>query len=281
MKTEWSILYRGPLTSCNYACTYCPFAKKTNSREELEEDARCLNKFVEWVSSRKETIGILFTPWGEGLIRKHYQEAMLRLSNFPNVRKVAIQTNLSSVPDWTGANKEKLALWTTYHPEQVGRKKFLDACKKLITQNIRFSVGMVGFKEYFKEIIAMRELLPSDIYLWINANKKEEGYYSEDEIKILTEIDSFFPYNLKKHKSLDEECFAGETSFTVDGDGNMYRCHFIKNKTGNIYNGNIESILSPSNCTEQYCGCYIGYKNIKSLDWNNNFGEGHLERIAK
>ena len=26
-----SILYRGPLSSCNYACGYCPFAKRRAS----------------------------------------------------------------------------------------------------------------------------------------------------------------------------------------------------------------------------------------------------------
>ena len=31
-----SILYRGPLSSCNYGCEYCPFAKREESRAELE-----------------------------------------------------------------------------------------------------------------------------------------------------------------------------------------------------------------------------------------------------
>ena len=33
-----SILYRGPLSSCNYACAYCPFAKRTETAAELAHD---------------------------------------------------------------------------------------------------------------------------------------------------------------------------------------------------------------------------------------------------
>ena len=28
-----SILYRGPLSSCNYGCEYCPFAKHRETRD--------------------------------------------------------------------------------------------------------------------------------------------------------------------------------------------------------------------------------------------------------
>ena len=62
MKTSWSILYRGPLSSCNYACEYCPFAKTHNTREELQDDEARLKRFAHWVEGRTEEIGILFTP---------------------------------------------------------------------------------------------------------------------------------------------------------------------------------------------------------------------------
>ena len=32
---NFSILYRGPLASCNYDCPYCPFAKRRDSRAQL------------------------------------------------------------------------------------------------------------------------------------------------------------------------------------------------------------------------------------------------------
>ena len=35
-----SILYRGPLRSCNYACGYCPFAKQEAEPSVLAADRR-------------------------------------------------------------------------------------------------------------------------------------------------------------------------------------------------------------------------------------------------
>jgi hypothetical protein len=37
-----SILYRGPLSSCNYGCDYCPFAKRVETSAEREADRRAL-----------------------------------------------------------------------------------------------------------------------------------------------------------------------------------------------------------------------------------------------
>jgi biotin synthase-like enzyme len=33
-----SVLYRGPLSSCNYDCHYCPFAKHHETSAELRRD---------------------------------------------------------------------------------------------------------------------------------------------------------------------------------------------------------------------------------------------------
>src|ERR1043165_3217475 len=105
-----SILYRGPLSSCNYGCDYCPFAKHTETDAEHAADGRALDRFVAWVRGRQgDHISILFTPWGEALIRKGYQRALVELTNLPNVDKAAIQTNLSCRLDWVEAcEKSKL-----------------------------------------------------------------------------------------------------------------------------------------------------------------------------
>src|SRR5581483_6712877 len=97
----YRILYRGPLSSCNYACGYCPFAKRAESPAELAHDRDCLERFVNWVAGRTaDRIGVLFTPWGEALVRRWYQDALARLTNLPYVRKAAVQTNLSCKLEW-------------------------------------------------------------------------------------------------------------------------------------------------------------------------------------
>jgi sulfatase maturation enzyme AslB (radical SAM superfamily) len=276
-----SILYRGPLSSCNYGCDYCPFAKTKNTRAELEDDARKLERFVLWIEQHPQHhFGILFTPWGEALIRRHYQRAITRLSHLPNVQKVAIQTNLSCTTKWLdNVNKNKTALWTTYHPSEITRESFLGKCKTLDAMKVRYSVGMVGFRELFDEIRQVRSGLPQHVYLWVNANKRQQDYYSQQDIEALQQIDHLFEYNTKYYASKGRTCRAGHTVFSVDGDGNMSRCHFIKSRIGNIYETDFERKLSPGLCTNETCGCHIGYVHMNDLGLYETFRDGVLERI--
>ena len=58
-----SILYRGPLSSCNYGCDYCPFAKHRETYAEHQHDQQALERFLNWVANRAgDQIGIFFTP---------------------------------------------------------------------------------------------------------------------------------------------------------------------------------------------------------------------------
>lgn len=276
-----SILYRGPLSSCNYACDYCPFAKHSETPQEHEQDRRALERFVGWVAGRQnDRISILFTPWGEAMVRRRYHEALVALTNMPNVVKVAIQTNLSCRLDWVErCNKSKLALWATYHPSQVSRERFLAKCQELDQHGVRYSVGVVGMKAHAEEIDALRQALSPHIYLWINAYKRHPDYYSAEEIRHFTSVDPLFPVNNQYHPSRGHDCRAGESVISVDGDGVMRRCHFIKTPLGNIYEPGFEQALRPQPCTNETCGCHIGYVHMPGLKLDNVFGDGLLERV--
>lgn len=276
-----TVLYRGPLSSCNYGCDYCPFAKHSETALEHAHDRQALERFVSWVETRQhDSLGIFFTPWGEALVRKRYQDAIVRLTNLPHVFKVAIQTNLSSRLDWTErCNKSKLGLWATYHPTQSSRSRFLAQCTELERRQVRFSVGIVGMKEHAEEIQAMRAALPPHIYLWINAYKRDPQYYRREEIQAFTGIDPLFPLNTRYHPSFGQTCQAGESVISVDGDGTIKRCHFIKTPLGNIYETGFEQVLQPRPCTNTTCGCHIGYIHMDHLKLYDVFGEGILERI--
>ena len=280
---RWSILYRGPLSSCNYACDYCPFAKTSNTRAELTDDRLRLERFVSWVETRSDRrIGILFTPWGEALIRKHYREAMRDLSHMEHVYRVAVQTNLSCSTTWmSSCNLDSFALWTTWHPTQISMEKFLRKCAELDTIGVRYSVGVVGFKEELPAIQTLREQLDPSVYLWINAYKRDPAYYQEADLQEFEAIDPLFRLNTKYHPSLGEACQAGESAFTVDGDGDARRCHFIAEPIGNIYSESFDSCLTRRACTNASCGCFIGYIHKDSLALYERFGDGILERIPK
>jgi organic radical activating enzyme len=279
-----SILYRGPLSSCNYGCPYCPFAKRTESKSEHHTDEQALDRFLAWVEAQrgKHTLSIFFTPWGEALIHPRYQQAFVRLTHLPHVQKVSIQTNLSCRLQWVeDCDKSRMALWTTYHPGEVSRDRFLVRCQELIERNVDFSVGVVGMREHLDEIEALREALPQEIYLWVNAYKRLADYYTPQDLQRLETVDSLFPLNNVRHASKGKSCRTGESVFSVDGEGVMRRCHFVRDPIGSLYTENWEDALQPRVCSNDTCGCHIGYIHMPDLKLDAVFGKGILERIPQ
>ncbi|MFO0756064.1 MAG: STM4011 family radical SAM protein [Byssovorax sp.] len=275
-----SILYRGPLESCNYACAYCPFAKKVDDRAALDRDQAALDRFVAWVANRRQDhLGILFTPWGEALVRPWYQEALATLSHLPNVDKAAIQTNLSCKLDWVArCDTRSLALWATFHPGEVPRARFVARCHEAARLGVRMSAGIVGLREHLDEMEALRRELPGDVYLWVNAFKRTPGYYTEAEVRRIEAVDALFRLNNTHHPSLGRSCAAGRSAISVSGDGTARRCHFIEEPIGNIYQAGWERALGERPCTNATCGCHIGYVHLDYLDLGAVFGAGILER---
>jgi MoaA/NifB/PqqE/SkfB family radical SAM enzyme len=276
-----TILYRGPLSSCNYSCEYCPFAKRRESTEELANDRRALARFLDWIGSRTgDRLSIFFTPWGEALVRRWYREAMVGLTGLPQVQRAVVQTNLSGPLGWIDdCDLGKLALWCTYHPGQVPRATFLARCLALRARGVRFSVGVVGLHEHEQEIAHLRAELPLDVYLWINAFKQVPGYYDSDEVARLTAVDPLFPINLRDHPSAGRACQAGEAAIAVDGDGDIRRCHFLPAVIGNIYDSGVEQALAPRPCTRARCRCHLGYTHLTELRLDELFEGGALERV--
>jgi MoaA/NifB/PqqE/SkfB family radical SAM enzyme len=277
-----TILYRGSLVSCNYGCEYCPFAKRQQTAAELAiDDKHSLNRFATWIENHSEhEFSILFTPWGEALIHSGYQQTLTDLSHLPNVRKVAIQTNLSCSLDWiTQANRDRIALWSTFHPDWSDLDRFLEKCYFLHHQQIRFSVGIVGFSQHKSAIASLRQKLPPDVYLWINAVKAELPNLAQSDRAFFQSIDPLYELNTQHYPSLGKSCQAGQTVISVDGDGALRRCHFIQDVVGNIYDCDFEKALSARPCTNETCHCHIGYVHLDYLELDKVFGSGILERI--
>ena len=280
---HYMVLYRGPLSSCNYGCVYCPFATNSETYAELADDRAALERFLGWVKEqavRGHDLSILFTPWGEALIRPWYQDALARLTHFSHVRKAAIQTNISCHLNWlTQCDLSKLGLWCTYHPSETTRGRFIARCRELDARGVKYSVGIVGLKENINEATELRRELHPDVYLWVNAFKPAGPYYAAEDVRAFTSLDPLFPFNNTRHPSLGKPCRSGDSVFSVDGNGTMRRCHFIKEPIGNIYCDDWETSLQPTPCTNQTCGCHIGYVHMPELSLYDLFGAGILERI--
>ncbi len=285
-----SILFRGPLKSCNYGCAYCPFAKRHEGAEQLAEDRRALERFVEWVRRRppEDRISVLFIPWGEALVRTWYQEALAALSQLPQVAKAAIQTNLTCETNWIDrGDVGKLALWATWHPEWCQRERFVEKVSAIREKGVRMSVGVVGFRRNRAAILALREELPKDVYLWINAVKHPWGRqrenppeeYSEQDLRSFQSVDPWFSYSARDQVSLGGSCRTGVSVVTVAGDGTMTRCPFVDERIGNLYQTGLEAALRERPCPNATCGCHIGYVHLDALPLGKVFGEGILERV--
>lgn len=278
-----SLLYRGPLASCNYDCPYCPFAKRRDSPQQLRADRVALARFVDWCVTNPDghQLSVLFTPWGEGLTRRWYAEAIATLARLPHVQTVAIQTNLAARLDWLHdidpEDRRRVALWATYHPGQVARGRFVAQCSTLDSLGVRYSVGIVGLPEHLTEARGMRTELRPDVYLWVNA---AEGLsYGQDEEAAWTAIDPLFGYSVRPHASAGHGCRTGESVLSVLGDGTVRRCHFVPTPLGNLYDGSYLAALRPRPCENALCDCHIGYVYLKRLPLYDVFAGGVLERI--
>lgn len=278
---DLTILYRGPLASCDYDCPYCPFAKRRDSREQLRADRAALERFAAWVAQQHDDrLSILFTPWGEGLVRSWYRRTLTELSHLPNVARVAIQTNLSCRTDWLAdADPGTLALWCTYHPGQTPYDRFTAKIADLERLGIRFSVGVVGFPEHLDAARSLRADLPGHVYLWVNA---PEGHQlSEQESADWLALDPLFEYSRHPHTSAGMPCRTGESVISVDGDGTVRRCHFVRTELGNLYDGSYRTALAPRPCPLALCDCHIGYVHLETLPLYDVFAGGVLERIPQ
>lgn len=276
---DLTLLYRGPLASCDFDCPYCPFAKRRDSPEQLRSDRAALDRFTGWVSQQRgDRLSVLFTPWGEGLVRSWYRRALIELSQLPQVHRVAIQTNLSCRTDWLKeADLHTLALWCTYHPGQTPYERFLGKCRELARLGVRFSVGIVGLPEHLDHARQLRAALPEQIYLWVNA---ADGHtYQDSEAAQWTELDPLFPFSRHPHTSAGLPCRTGESVISVDGTGAVRRCHFVREELGNLYDGSYRKALGPRGCPLAVCDCHIGYVHLESLPLYDVFAGGVLERI--
>jgi hypothetical protein len=290
MSLSLTILFRGPLKSCDYGCGYCPFAKRADGDAEQDADRQAVRRLVDWARLKppSDALSIFFIPWGEALIRPWYQEAVVELTALPQVQKVVAQTNLSGpLAFLERCAPGKLFVWATFHPEWSPRDRFLAQTRLLRQASVPLSVGVVGLRRFRDEIAAMRRALPPEVYLWINAVKNPWGPggahpaepYSAEDLAFLESIDPHFATNTREHASLGCACRTGSQVIAVDGAGAIRRCPFVPEVLGNLYEPSFERALVERPCPNATCGCHIGYVHLDRLQLAQVFGDRLLERI--
>ncbi len=134
-----------------------------------------------------------------------------------------------------------------------------------------------AFREDLEEARRLRADLPDGHYLWVNA---AEGHtYTDAEADRWTALDPLFPYSRHPHRSAGLPCRTGESVVSVDGEGTVRRCHFVRDSLGNLYDGSFRAALAPRPCPLAVCDCHIGYVHLESLPLYDVFAGGVLERV--
>lgn len=260
---QW--FYRGSLKSCNYNCSYCPFSKKSmETDEKLRKDEAALMRFVDKLTGLcREHFAVLITPYGEALIHPYYIREMARLSRSPFVDFVGCQSNFSFSPpellkmyETDGGVKEKLRLWGTFHPEMTSVEDFAEKCRGLYESGICFSAGAVGAPWQLEKIRRLRELLPKEIYLWINRMDGLKRAYTDMEIKEFSQIDPYFHVELSENRCDKAACLD---SCFVEADGSMRHCCLSGSGFGNLYRDFDKKKTFKNPCQRKRCSCFLAY----------------------
>lgn len=267
-----ALLYRGHLDSCNYRCGYCPFALKPSSRSARARDEEALSKFVAWAAVEDtRALEIVFTPYGEALIWPAYQRAVVALTQLRHVAQVTVQTNGSGSMGFVDECRgEKLSLWISFHPSDTTAHDFVGRVRALTERGVRISVGVVATPDGLEVAEALRASLPPTVSMWVNA-MKPGGVYDDSKAARWARLDPGFVHERVRHPSAGRACSTGWDTLSVDGDGTVRRCHFVRERLGNLYEDGLGEILAERPCPRSACECWIGYVNLESLDLRRHY----------
>lgn len=280
------VLYRGSLKSCNYSCSYCPFAKHPRLNREMEKDRAEWLRFCRSLKERARELGkfgLMIVPYGEAMNHSWYWEGLGEISALKEAEAVGAQTNFCfSLKDAiqhfcdAGGKKEKLRLWATFHPEMVSVEVFAQACQKAREEGIALCAGAVGVPENLSLIGVLRRCLPDEIYLWINAMDGLKRAYTREEVQAFSAIDPFFIRELSAIPAKRKNC---TNRLFIEGNGKMQTCNISGRMPGNWYQEDF-SFPSPV-CRQKACSCYLAYGGRG--DWVNTllFGNYPLFRIPR
>lgn len=255
------IFYRGALTSCNYACSYCPFSKRTMTKAQRKKDESALWKFVEARKLETEKHAVQIVPYGEALIHEYYWRALAELSKIEAEEYTGCQTNLSfsvenmlQVYEEHQGRKEKLRLWCTFHPSMTSVEAFVEQCHKLQLAGISFCVGMVGDPEEIPALLELRKRLPASIYLWINKMDGRRKPYTTEEVEVFQSVDPYFFLQMQHRRADLQKC---RKSVFIEADDSRYFCNLHAAAKGST---------TMEGCGRAECNCYLAYSNRTDIE---------------
>lgn len=284
------IYYRGKLNSCNYACSYCPFGKKSHSTSvssSISLDEQAWHRFITAIEQWEgEPLQLFIIPYGEALIHRYYREGIMRLAALPQVVGISCQTNLSfPAYQWLDELQtapmlmSKIKLWASFHPEMTSVCKFVRQIHILHQAGMQVCAGAVGNPLSKAILCELRNKLSPDIYLFINAMQGLKTPLSREDIQFFNQLDNLFEYDLRNAPAQWDTCSGGRSSCFIDWKGDIYACPRSQVKIGNFYQSKELTLSLP--CRRKVCDCYIAFSNLRNHPLQKIMGEGALWRIPE
>ena len=118
-------------------------------------------------------------------------------------------------------------------------------------------MGIVALASSSK-IAAVRAAMRRDEYSWINeAEPTAEEVITRRTSSTLCIHRPALPDERRATAELRRGMPARQSSISVDGDGNVKPCHFLKLDLGNLYDGTLSSAACRT-LAERACNCFIG-----------------------
>lgn len=265
---HWDVTKR-----CNLDCEYC-FGKITDT--SIKVHAIEIDKLLSTLNKTDKTFRLSFTG-GEPTMVPNFVEACKAISA---KHYISFNSNLISKNITTFAHEinpdRVLHIHASFHYDELLRKNLLE--KFVVNYNLLRDTGFniyaeaVAYPEFKSDLLSIKNFATkhsinlsfAPFYGNYDGSVYPESYSDED-----LELFSISKNDISSYAQKGEICNAGHNVAVVFSNGNVYPCHQIKTKIGNIYEG-IDFNTSLVNCPSKKCGCplnkYDEYLFNKVLD---------------
>jgi len=266
--------------ACNYNCSYC-----SSRGRKIDPNVPLPYSFLDGFSKHLEgKWQIQFSGSGEPFLTPDFLKVTRELIKMGH--QVGVLTNFSApldkIREFCEITKGNLfEMGASLHLEHISPDKFLK--KALTVQKVAgdiFSVRCVAQKGHLEEIKEISQMfrnkgLPFSMQLQRDhsskKDKKEESFvdYSKKEMEIIRNIGKSI-YNKNKLRFKGKMCWAGSKYFSINEDGNAWRCHparrYRVSKSnegylGNLPEGTFQLRKKPLPCPYKYCYCLAAVIN--------------------
>ena len=277
---HWDVTKR-----CNLDCEYC-FGKITDT--SIKINLIKTDKLLETLDKNGGVFRISFTGGEPTLIpnfveacklitEKHYLSFNSNLiSN--NIEKFALKINPNRI----------LHIHASFHYDELLKKKLLDKFTQNynLLKNMNFNIyaETVAYPKFLNRIKIISKFAKDNLIDLTFA-----PFYGNFEGKIYPESYSILEYNLFGISKSEISCYAqkgnicnaGFNAAVIFSNGNIYPCHQIKTKIGNIYDyfSFADELVK---CPSKKCGCPLNkYDNYlfsgKKLENFESFAENFIK----